>query len=119
MAHAAHVLYATKLLWFVASTAAQNDHGASVVIAGPPYPVAVVLADGVRQPVFRPEVINRRGFAPAIGKDRRPFLLVRWQAVIHARDFAHHIFPAKFVGKPLRKRTIILMFGFRRLQPQP
>src|SRR5437868_13026096 len=116
MLHMSHDFNTLEQLRLIAAAAAQNNHGAPVIIARSPNPITVVFADGLRQSIARAVIIHCRRLAPAVGKNSRAGALFRWKAVVDPRDLLHHLLPAKLVGIPLRQRPVLLMFELRRLQ---
>src|SRR5579864_344559 len=118
MFHMPHNFNTLKQLWLIAAAAAQNNHCVSVVLSRSPNPVAILFANGLRQPISRSVEIYCRCLSPAVGKDGSPSAFFRRQAVVNLSDLLHHLLPAELVGKPLRQRTILLMLDFRRLQPK-
>ena len=96
--------------------AAEHDHAFAGVIARSPKPIALVVADRFRQPVFFPEEIDRARLPVTVGKDRRLRALLRRKLVVDARNFLRHFLPAKFIGEMLRQRPGRLVLGLRRLE---
>src|SRR5262245_63064405 len=101
MLHVAHAFDTTEHFGFVAAAAAQNDHGAAVVFAWSPHPVAVVLADGLRQSVSRAIKINRRRLTPVVGEYPGARALLRRQAVINASKSLHQLRRATLIANTL------------------
>src|SRR5690349_21438151 len=107
---------AFEMLAISGAVAAQDDHGAAVVIARSPIPVALVIAYRFGKSIFGTEEVDGPGFTVIIGEYHRACALFWRERVVHGSDFAHHAFPTKFVGKILRKRTIVLVLSFHWLQ---
>src|ERR1051326_4801316 len=59
MFHMSNRFNALEVFAIAASVAAQDDHCAAVIVARTPDPVAVVLTDGLRQPISGTIKINR------------------------------------------------------------
>src|SRR5438270_5899399 len=116
MFHAPHCLYALKMLTVAPTITPKNNHCAAVIVERSPNPVAVVFADGLRQPITWAVKIHCRCLAPAIGKDGSAGALFRRQAVVNLCHFFHHLLPAKLIGIPLRQRAVLLVLDLSELE---
>src|SRR5215472_18793551 len=116
MLHASGSLDRLKMFAVAPAIAVQDDHGTAIILARPPNPVAVVLADSLGQTVPGTVEIDGRRRSPTVAEDRRTRLLLSRQTMIDALHLAHHLFPAKLVGKVLGQGPVILVLGFWRLQ---
>ena len=61
---------AAKMFAVAGAVTPENNHRAAVVIAGPPNPVGLMIADRFRQTESRSEEIDRAGFAEVVRENR-------------------------------------------------
>src|SRR5262249_39215292 len=95
--HARDLLHAYKQLLEALLAIVHDDHTFAGVIARSPEKIVLVTADRPRQSIFRPEVIDRAGYAIVGGKDRRLRSNIRRQTVVNTRHRRDHFRPAKLV----------------------
>src|SRR6266481_8679255 len=104
---------ALEMFAVAGSIAAENDDDAAIIIARPPKPVALMIANRFRQTESRSEEIDRAGLTVTVRENRRPRLFFRRKRFVNSRRFLRHLFPTEFVGKILRERPGRLVFRLR------
>src|SRR5271169_1784061 len=66
-----------------------------------PIPMILVARVGSGKPELGTKQINRAGFAVVAGPNAGRGAVVRWQRVVDAGDFIHHLGPSELVGNRL------------------
>ena len=89
-----------------------------VLPARAPQEVRLVGADRGRQPVPRPEEIDRARLAVVVGKDGGPRAVLGGQRVVDARDLGHQLRPAEAIAEVLGQRPAMADLGLRRREPE-
>src|SRR5215467_2490840 len=97
-------IYRLKMLAVPSAVATENNDDITGILTRPPEPIALMIADGFRQSIFRTKEIYRASFSVIVRENGRPRTLVRGKRIVNCRDFARHLFPAEFVCEVLRKR---------------
>src|ERR1051326_3125668 len=110
--------YSGKMFAVAFSVAPENDDAFAGVIARTPKPITLMTADRFRQTVLLSEKIDRASLAVAVGEDRGLCPLFGRKRVVNLAHFARHVLPAEFIGEMLGQRTVLLVLGFERLDPE-
>src|SRR5260370_22113173 len=112
------LLHAYKQLLEALLAIIHDDHTFAGVIARSPQEIALVTADRPRQSKFRPEEIDRAGYAIVRGKDRRLRSNTPRQTVVNTRHRRAHFRPAKLARIILRQRAQLVRLTWRRREVQ-
>src|SRR5438445_10192363 len=105
-------IHGFKEFAITSTVASKHDNGRAIIIARPPKPVCLMVADCPRQPVLGAEEINGGSFPVVIGKDGSVCALRRRQQVVNVGDLAGHLVPAELIGEILREWTVALILEF-------
>src|SRR5271167_315855 len=116
--HVRDLLHAYKQLLEALLAIIHEDHTFTGVIARSPQEIALVTADRPRQSKFRPEEIDRAGYAKVRGKDRRLRSNIRRQTVVNTRHRRDHFRPAKLARIILRQGAQLVRLTWRRRDVQ-